>query len=208
LLSTLIANGVRIEKFTEHSPCCGILAGDLAFRAKVLPARPAGMMLMFGIRGLSLIVTTLAALCAPAGIAGAQERAVETIALQMDQAKLVKLPNGADTIVIGNPAIADVTVQKNGVLVLTGRSAGRTNFIALSASGSIISESMVTVSVQTSGRVLVQRGFDQSTYDCAPTCLPTVALGDEDKHFSKTIEQAGRRDGMANQNSQPANTKK
>jgi hypothetical protein len=194
--------------FTDHSPCSGILARDLAFRATVLPARPAGMMLMFGLRGLSLLIATLAALALPAGITRAQERAVETIALQMDQAKLVKLPNGADTIVIGNPAIADVTVQKNGVLVLTGRSAGRTNFIALSASGSIISESMVTVSVQTSGRVLVQRGFDQSTYDCAPTCLPTVAMGDEDKHFNKVIEQAGRRDGMANQNSQPGTTKK
>lgn len=142
--------------------------------------------------------------------AGAEERQVETIALTMDQAKLVKLPSGADTIVVGNPSIADVSVQKNGVLVLTGRSAGRTNFIALNASGNIISESMVTVSAQTAGRVVVQRGLDQSSYDCAPLCLPTVALGDEDKHFGRSVDQAQRRDGMASQsaNSTGATTKK
>lgn len=138
----------------------------------------------------------------------AEERAGETIAVLMDQAKLVKLPAGTDTIVVGNPAIADVAVQKNGVMVLTGRSAGRTNFIALNNSGNIISESTVTVSAPVAGRVLVQRGLEQASYDCAPLCLPTVSLGDEDKHFQRSIDQAQRRDGMANQSASGAAAKK
>ncbi|MCZ8184433.1 MAG: pilus assembly protein N-terminal domain-containing protein [Beijerinckiaceae bacterium] len=150
-----------------------------------------------------LIPYTLASLPARA-----EQPAVETISLVMDQAKLVKLPGGADTIVIGNPAIADVTVQKNGVLVLTGRAAGRTNFIALNSSGNIISESMVTVTVPTAGRVLVQRGLEPSSYDCAPLCLPTVALGDEEKHFNRSVDQAQRRDGMANQSATAPGAKK
>ncbi|MCZ8185241.1 MAG: pilus assembly protein N-terminal domain-containing protein [Beijerinckiaceae bacterium] len=160
------------------------------------------------LRALAFLVAGLIPL-SPAGLpARAEQPAVETISLLMDQAKLVKLPGGADTIVIGNPAIADVTVQKNGVLVLTGRSAGRTNFIALNASGNIISESMVTVTVPSAGRVLVQRGLEPSSYDCAPLCLPTVALGDEEKHFNRSVDQAQRRDGMANQSATAPGAKK
>jgi hypothetical protein len=122
----------------------------------------------------------------------------DAILVSLDQAKLVKLPSGAETIVIGNPAIADVAVQKNGVMVITGRAAGRTNFIALDSTGSIISESIVTVSNPTQGRIVVLRGADQSTYDCAPACLPTVSLGDVEKHFNGTVDQVSRRDGMTN----------
>lgn len=124
-------------------------------------------------------------------------KAAEAIQVMMDQAKLVKLPAGAETIVIGNPAVADITVQKNGVMVITGRSAGRTNFIALDSSGAIISESEVTVSNLGRGRVLVQRGLDRSTYDCSPQCLPTVAYGDDGEHFGRAAEQINKRDGLA-----------
>lgn len=139
----------------------------------------------------------------------AEERpAADAILVSLDQAKLVKLPSGAETIVIGNPAIADVAVQKNGVMVITGRAAGRTNFIALDHAGSIISESVVTVANPTQGRVVVLRGADQSTYDCAPSCLPTVSLGDVEKHFNGTVDQVSRRDGMTNHSASTGVAKK
>jgi Pilus formation protein N terminal region len=132
---------------------------------------------------------------------------LDTIAVQLDQAKLLKLPGGTETIVVGNPAIADVAVQKNGVMVLTGRTAGRTNFIALDGNGAIISESIVTVTAATAGRVLVQRGMDRWTYDCAPNCMPTPSLGDEDKHFTSTIDQASKRDQAAGNSASGVNKK-
>ncbi len=49
----------------------------------------------------------------------------------MNQARLLKLPDGVATLVIGNPAIADATLQAGGLLVITGKSFGRTNLIAL-----------------------------------------------------------------------------
>lgn len=134
--------------------------------------------------------------------------ASDAILVSLDQAKLVKLPAGAETIVIGNPTIADVAVQKNGVMVITARSAGRTNFIALDSSGAIISESVITVTNPTQGRVVVLRGTDQSTYDCAPLCLPTVSLGDDEKHFNRSIDQVSRRDGATNQAPNAAPAKK
>jgi Flp pilus assembly secretin CpaC len=158
------------------------------------------------VQGLAACLAAL--LCVGAGSAQAEATAIETITVTMDHAKLVKLPSGADTIVIGNPAIADVTVQKNGVLVLTGRAAGRTNFIALNASGSIISESIITVTLPVAGRVLVQRGLEPTSYDCAPTCLPSITLGDDDKHFNRAADQAQRRDAMANQSATSGGAKK
>ena len=132
----------------------------------------------------------------------------EGILVVLDQAKLIKMPKGTETIVIGNPLIADISVQKNGVMVITGRGTGRTNVIALDSQGTIISESVVQVVPQTVGRLLVQRGVDRATYDCAPNCMPTIALGDEDKHFNATIDQPIRRDGAANQGALVAGAKK
>lgn len=123
----------------------------------------------------------------------------DQIAVQLDQAKLLKLPGGTETIIVGNPGIADVSVQRNGVLVITGRAPGRTNFIALDSNGTIISESMVSVSVPMGAGLVVQRGLDQTSYHCAPNCLPSIGLGDEEKHFARTIDQSSRREGFANQ---------
>lgn len=123
----------------------------------------------------------------------------DQIAVLLDQAKLLKLPSGTETIIVGNPAIADVNVQRNGVLVITGRAPGRTNFIALDSNGTIISESMVSVSAPVGAGLVVQRGLDQSSYHCAPNCQPSIGLGDEEKHFARTIDQSSRREGFANQ---------
>src|SRR5258708_39696763 len=59
----------------------------------------------------------------------------DAIAVSVDQAKLVKLPARAATIVVGNPLIADVTLQNGGILVVTGKGYGATNFIAIDPSG-------------------------------------------------------------------------
>ena len=54
----------------------------------------------------------------------------DRIAVTVDQAKLVKLPGKVATIVVGNPLIADVTLQAGGIIVVTGKGYGATNFIA------------------------------------------------------------------------------
>ena len=56
------------------------------------------------------------------------------IVVMVDQARIVKIPASAQTLVIGNPQIADVTLQ-NGVMIVTGKGFGETNFIALDAVG-------------------------------------------------------------------------
>lgn len=159
----------------------------------VSKSAPLSALRMSGWRAACASLLLAAAVVSPASA----QSSLDTITVFLDQAKLLKLPGGTETIVVGNPAIADVAVQKNGVMVLTGRTAGRTNFIALDGNGAIISESVVSVTVPTAGRLLVQRGLDRQTYDCAPNCLPTPTLGDEDKHFNATIDQSIKRDQVA-----------
>ena len=48
--------------------------------------------------------------------------AMDSILVQTDRAQVLKLPPRATTIVIGNPMIADVAIQKNGSMVVTGKS--------------------------------------------------------------------------------------
>lgn len=158
---------------------------------------------------LALGLLVAGGLALPGASPRAEEgQGAETIRVTLDQAKLVKLPAGAETVVIGNPAIADVTVQKNGVMVITGKSAGRTNFIALDASGSIISESTLAVGAATAGRMVVQRGIARNTYDCSPECLPTVSLGDDNAYFGGVVGQVGQRDGMGKGTSGKADKEK
>ena len=59
----------------------------------------------------------------------------QTIVVTMDQAKLARVPPRTATLVVGNPLIADVSVQAGGAMVITGKSYGLTNLIALDSSG-------------------------------------------------------------------------
>ncbi len=70
---------------------------------------------------------------------------VESVIVKVDHAKVVRLPEKAQTVIVGNPAIADVAVQKNGVMIVTGKSFGVTNLIALDAAGTLLAESLVRV---------------------------------------------------------------
>ena len=62
----------------------------------------------------------------------------DRIAVYVDQAKLVKLPAKVSTIVVGNPLIADVTLQSGGIVVVTGKGYGATNFIAMDRNGEVL----------------------------------------------------------------------
>ena len=59
----------------------------------------------------------------------------EPVTVHLDQAKLLKLPERTATLVIGNPLIADAAVQPGGVVVITAKSYGMTNLVALDRTG-------------------------------------------------------------------------
>ena len=120
------------------------------------------------------------------------------LSVVVDRAKIIRLPERTQTVVIGNPAIADVAIQKNGVVVVTGKSYGVTNLIALDSSGSMLAESNVSVGAPSEAVLVVQRGLERQSYSCTPACQPSVILGDSTTYFSETRGQVDARNAFAN----------
>ena len=116
--------------------------------------------------------------------------------VQLDKARLVKVPAHADTVVVGNPSIADVTMMKrNGLMVVTGKGFGETNVIFIDGSGQSLSEATVTVTAG-QGLLTVQRGMDRESYSCTPRCQPAVSLGDATKYLSDASTQITSRNTL------------
>jgi Flp pilus assembly secretin CpaC len=113
----------------------------------------------------------LAVLCAAAAAAfGAPASAETGIQVIMNQAKIVKLTRPADTIVIGNPEIADAAVQDATTVVLTGKGFGVTNLVILDSDGSPIVDEQVYVSRQDARSVRIYRRAEVQTLSCTPFC--------------------------------------
>ena len=133
------------------------------------------------------------------GLALSPAAALEAVNVAIDHAKVVRLPERTQTVVIGNPIIADVTTQRNGVLIVTGKSYGVTNMIALDGAGALIAESLISVRASSEGLVTVQRGLERESYSCTPVCQPALQLGDSGKFFGEVGAQTGQRTGLATQ---------
>ena len=133
------------------------------------------------------------------------EPSVDAIAVNVDQAKLVKLPTRVATIVVGNPLIADVTLQTGGILVVTGKGYGATNFIAMDRAGEVLVDRVIQVEGPTDQLVTIYRGIDRESYSCMPICQRRATLGDGDSYFKAVMDQAGTLNGQA---STSANTGK
>jgi Flp pilus assembly secretin CpaC len=123
--------------------------------------------------------------------------AADIIRVEVDRAAITKLPAHVATIVIGNPLIADVTVQPGGLMVITGKGFGTTNMIALDRSGAVLSEHNIEVVGPRGGVVVVYRGVNRESYSCAPDCERRITLGDTPEYFAATLEQASNRASRA-----------
>ncbi len=95
------------------------------------------------------------------------------VELRLDHARLIRLPNGTSTIVLGNPKIADITPQKNGYYVLTGKSFGSTNLISQDIHGGVLGVYVLRVLPNSDeSQLIVQRGLQRETLHCLPKCVP------------------------------------
>jgi Pilus formation protein N terminal region len=150
------------------------------------------MALVFG----RLILAIILAMGALAVIAPRQAPAADVTVI-LDQAKLLKLPDKTSTLVIGNPLIADASLQPGGMMVITGKGYGVTNMVALDRAGTVLMEKTVEVQGPRGNVVVVYRGIDRATYSCAPNCEARITLGDNPAYFEAVIGQTAARTGLA-----------
>jgi hypothetical protein len=123
--------------------------------------------------------------------------AAAALKIVLDQATIMKLPEGTSTVIVGNPLIADVTVQAGGLVVVTGKGYGSTNLIALDRAGSILMERDLQVRAGGESTVFVYRGVERESYACAPICERRITLGDSPAFFSATASQTDARNNQA-----------
>jgi hypothetical protein len=114
----------------------------------------------------------------------------DTVTVFVDQAKVVRLPTGVATVIIGNPLIADVTLQEGGILIVTGKGYGVTNIIALDKTGTLLGEQSIEVRGPRGDIVVVYRGPNRESYSCTPKCERRITLGDTPDFFSATIGES------------------
>ena len=147
---------------------------------------------------LGAVIAVIAVAFATSSFAATTE---DVIAVKVDQAKLVKMPDLIATIVIGNPLIADVTLQPGGVVVVTGKGYGATNVIAMDRRGIVLSDRVIQVEGPSDRILTVYRGTERESYSCNPLCERRVTLGDSEKFFKSALDQNGSMNSTASASS-------
>lgn len=117
-------------------------------------------------------------LTAASWLAMAPAVASDDLTVTKDESKVIRLATPAATVVVGNPMIADVTMQDGTTAFITGKGFGSTNIIAMDASGHQIATFRVIVSAGSNRTVTLMRGSVVTTLSCAPRCeaIATASL--------------------------------
>lgn len=121
----------------------------------------------------------------------------EPISVKVNMARILRISSPAATVIIGNPGVADVTIQDPQTLVLTGKSYGQTNLIVLDDIGNPIADTLVEVVQAQTDLVTVYMGAARTTLSCAPVCQPTIMLGDDTGFTSAAVASSGIVEGAA-----------
>jgi len=121
-----------------------------------------------------------------------------TIRIRTDRARIVPLVSTPATVIVGNPAVADVNIQNGNLLVIMGRNYGSTNIIALNAAGDQIAQFELSVTTGETNELSLYRGSLKATYSCAPRCEPELNASDGGPAFKAAQEQQTGKMGVVN----------
>lgn len=116
------------------------------------------------------LLCALAVPFAGAFLFAAPAHADSAIRVLMNEAKIVRLAREADTVIVGNPDIADASVQDAKTIVLTGKGFGITNLVILDKDGTPIVDNQVFVARNSDKTLRVYRRANVQTLSCSPYC--------------------------------------
>ncbi len=131
------------------------------------------------IQPLTLVIAT----CATLTVAQA-----ESVILESDKTVMVNMADRPGTVVVGNPAIADVSINGKTIF-LHGRGYGNTNVIVLDLKGMQLANFDVTTRQAQSDAVTVfaagvpTEAVKRKSYVCSPTCEANLQIGDTIDQF-------------------------
>jgi len=109
------------------------------------------------------------------------------VVVNVNMARVLRINSPAATVIVGNPGVADVTIQDPQTLILTGKSYGQTNLIVLDSAGNPIADTLIEVIQTQANIVTVYMGLSRTTLACEPVCQPTISMGDDPAFTSQSI---------------------
>ena len=138
---------------------------------------------------------SLATALAPAPVLAADGAPIN---VNVNMARILRINAAAATVIIGNPGVADVTIQDPQTLVLTGKSYGQTNLIVLDSAGNPIADTLIEVVQMQAGVITVYQGQARTSLACAPVCQSVVMMGDDPNFSSQAIASSQLVQQLAN----------
>jgi len=131
--------------------------------------------------------------------------AAQLIKVTVDQARIMRLNTPAQTIIVGNPIIADVNIQDGQILVVMGKNSGVTNMIALDDQGREIANIDIIVESSGNNSLTLYRGSARISMNCSPNCERSLNVGDGVVNFEQIEKQIGKKSGATKTAAQFAN---
>ncbi len=119
-----------------------------------------------------LLPILLAAAFAAAPLAAVAQTGALNV--EIDRSARVQLSGPASSVIVGNPAIADVTVVDANTLFIVGKGYGVTEVVAVDGLGRTLFQREIVVSGGSTGTVRVWRGAQATEMACGSSCAPSV----------------------------------
>ena len=119
-----------------------------------------------------------------------QQARANDLVVRYDQSQILRLPRPVSELIIGNPSIADVNIQGADLMVITGKTFGVTNVIALDSDRNVIQDQRVVVQRDEQRMVNLHKGAARQSFTCTPACQPTITIGDDPTYFDLIAKHA------------------
>lgn len=123
-------------------------------------------------------------------------RAAQEITLVTDQPQIMKMAQSPATVIVGNPAVADVTMDGK-TLFFHPRAYGLTSIIVLDHKGEKLGDFLVRVIFEDRDSASVYSPEGRETFTCVRDCEPTLRIGDSNGQFGTFTAQSASRSGVA-----------
>jgi hypothetical protein len=121
-------------------------------------------------------------------LALAPAAAADPFKVKVDETVTLKLSQPANSVVVGNATVADVTVHDARTLLITGKAFGSTNLTVLDRAGNTIYSSQLTVGGEDDNGLTIVRSGATYSYSCVDKCRGTPMVGDATSHFQDVMQ--------------------
>ena len=120
-------------------------------------------------------------------LALAPAAAADPFNVKVDQTVPLKLNQPANSVIVGNATVADVTVHDARTLLVTGKASGSTNLTVLDRAGNTIYTSKLVVGGEDDDGLTIVRSGATYSYSCVDKCRATPQVGDAPAHFQDVM---------------------